>query len=223
VQADGLEDLGGAGRRVLFLHGLAGHGGEWAAVARAVTAHAFTLDAPGHGVRDRHPADVSRPAHAQDAAAALAAIGPAVVVGQSLGGQTAICVAALRPELVEALVVVEAGPWGGQFAEPQLDALAGRLRAWPAARRRHFDVDVMVRTMAAFDAEDCWAEWEAATCPALLVLGETGGFAPGEAEEMIARRPAARLAVVEGAGHDVHLDRPAALAGLLAPYLPIST
>ena len=177
---------------VVLLHGLAGHAGEWDETARRLDARVVALDARGHGTGDRHPRDVSRAAHVAEVIAAVEPLGPVVLAGQSLGGQTAICVAAARPDLVRRLVVIEAGPWGRQFDAAALEELAGRLRAWPAERRRHIDIDAMVRTMAAFDAEDCWAEWERIECPVLLVLGERGGFEDGEAEEMLGCQPRAR-------------------------------
>ena len=211
-------DFGGDGPAVLFLHGLAGHTGEWEPTATGLPARALALDARGHGTSDRHPPDVSRAAHVADVVATVEHLGvaPVILVGQSLGGQTAICAAAARPDLVSGLVVAEAGPWAGQA---ELTGLADRLRAWPEERRRHFDVDVMARTMAAFDAHDCWAEWEAIACPALVVRGGDGGLSADEAAEMAARQPLARTDVVEGAGHDLHLDRPDDWRRLLAQYL----
>ena len=206
---------------VVFLHGLAGHRGEWDQTRDGLPAPSVALDALGHGANQRQPGYISREAHVADVIETIERLrlAPVVLVGQSLGGQTAICAAAARPDLVRALVIVEAGPWGGQFDEAGLADLAQRLRAWPEERRRHFDVDVMVRTMAAFDGKDCWAEWESVACPALIVRGAEGGLSAAEAEEMAARQPLARVAVVEDAGHDVHLDRPDEWRRLLAQYL----
>ena len=206
---------------VVLLHGLAGHGGEWDRTREGLAAPSIALDARGHGAKQGQVDDVSREAHVADVIEAIERlrIAPVVLVGQSLGGQTAICAAAARPDLVGGLVVVEAGPWGGQFDVEGLETLAGRLRAWPEERRRHFDVDVMVRTMAAFDRHDCWAEWERIACPTLIVRGSVGGLSAVEAAEMAARQPRARVAVVEDAGHDVHLDQPDRWRELLAQYL----
>jgi pimeloyl-ACP methyl ester carboxylesterase len=58
---------------------------------------------------------VSRDALVADAACVIERLGlrPAVVVGQSLGGLTALSLAARHPELVRGLVLVEASPDGG--------------------------------------------------------------------------------------------------------------
>lgn len=102
--------------RAVFLHGaglnahtwnttiLAAGAGEWPAVA---------LDLPGHGdsswladldYRPERLAELIAPVVADWAPAAD------VVVGQSLGGLTAIALAGLRPDLVRRLVVVDISP-----------------------------------------------------------------------------------------------------------------
>lgn len=142
LQRDGVGlaglDFGGEGSSVLLLHGLAGYAGEWAETARWLTARCrvVALDARGHGASARFPADVSRAAHVADAAFAVEqlGLGPVVVVGQSLGGQTALLLAAGRPDLVRGLVVADASPAGGGRAdvvEAAVAELASSLRRWP--------------------------------------------------------------------------------------------
>jgi pimeloyl-ACP methyl ester carboxylesterase len=132
-------DFGGDGPPVLLLHGLAGYAGEWAETAGWLSerARVVALDARGHGRSERLPADVSRAAHVADAALAVERLelGRIVVVGQSLGGLTALLLAAERPDLVRGLVIVEAGPHGGGD-DPEADAariaeLEDSLRRWP--------------------------------------------------------------------------------------------
>jgi pimeloyl-ACP methyl ester carboxylesterase len=131
-------DFGGAGPATLLLHGLAGYAGEWAATARWLTGRCrvVALDARGHGGSERMPADVSRAAHVADAAFAIERLGlaPAIVVGQSLGGQAALLLAAEHPTLVRGLVLADAGP-GGFDDEREVEAnvadLVGALQRWP--------------------------------------------------------------------------------------------
>jgi pimeloyl-ACP methyl ester carboxylesterase len=89
-----------------MLHGLAGHAGEWTETASWLTGgyHPFGLDARGHGRSERLPDDVSPAAQVADVAFVIEqlALGPVVLVGQSLGGLTALLVAARHPELVRA-------------------------------------------------------------------------------------------------------------------------
>jgi pimeloyl-ACP methyl ester carboxylesterase len=131
-------DFGGDGPPVLLLHGLAGYAGEWAETAGWLSnrAQVVALDARGHGNSKRFPSDVSRAAHLADAAFAVErlGLGPIVVVGQSLGGLTALLLASKRPDLVRGLVMVEAGPRGGGDAsshEANVAELGNSLRRWP--------------------------------------------------------------------------------------------
>jgi pimeloyl-ACP methyl ester carboxylesterase len=132
-------DFGGDGSPVLLLHGLAGYAGEWAETAGWLSerARVVALNARGHGNSERLPADVSRAAHAADAAFAVERLelGRVVVVGQSLGGLTALLLAVERPDLVRALVMVEADPRGGgedvDADAARVSELADSLRRWP--------------------------------------------------------------------------------------------
>jgi pimeloyl-ACP methyl ester carboxylesterase len=131
-----VRDFGGAGAPVLLLHGLAGHAEEWAETASWLTREhrVVALDARGHGRSERVPADVSRAAAVADAAVVVEelGLGPVVVVGQSVGGLTALSLAARRPELTRGLVVVDASPPdGSEDPEAAGRAIAGALRTWP--------------------------------------------------------------------------------------------
>ncbi len=115
-------DFGGDGPPVVLLHGLAGQAYEWAETATWLRARARVLapDARGHGRSERAPGDVSRDAHVADVAWLLRRLdlGPVVLVGQSLGGLTALLVAARHPELMRGLVLADASPAGGDEDEP---------------------------------------------------------------------------------------------------------
>lgn len=131
-------DFGGAGPAALMLHGLAGHAGEWARTARWLTTRCrvVALDARGHGDSERRPADVSRAAHVADAAFVVErlGLGPALVVGQSLGGQAALLLAAQHPDLVRALALADAGPGGigdERAVEANVQDLTDAVGRWP--------------------------------------------------------------------------------------------
>jgi pimeloyl-ACP methyl ester carboxylesterase len=69
-----------------------------------------------------------------DAAAVIERLGlaPVAIVGQSLGGVTALLVGARRPELVRALVLVDASPVGADDEyEAAVTAVEDSLRRWP--------------------------------------------------------------------------------------------
>lgn len=244
-------DWGGAGPSVVLLHGLAGHAGEWDDTARWLSRRhrVVAVDQRGHGSSERHPEDVSRAACVADAAAVATRLGtgPVILVGQSLGGHTAMLTAAAHPELVRALVLVEAGPGGPNPGVPAdigawLDswpvpfASAGAAaeflgggavgRGWAQGLERRddgwwprFDRDLMVASLRENAERSFWEEWDAVRCPTLVVLAEKGIIGPEEAEEMHRRQPRAVTAVVPGAGHDVHLERPDALRHAMSGFL----
>jgi pimeloyl-ACP methyl ester carboxylesterase len=126
-------DYGGEGPAVVFLHGLAGHAGEWSETAAAVAAdyRVLAIDQRGHGRSERHPGDVSREAFVADVALVITELelAPVVLVGQSMGGNTAFLAAAAYPEQIAALVVIEASPDG---PTPELAKHIQRwLDRWP--------------------------------------------------------------------------------------------
>ncbi|WP_282699263.1 alpha/beta hydrolase [Streptomyces sp. CC219B] len=225
-------------RPFLLLHGLAGHQGEWDDLTARLLAdghRVVTYDARGHGASTRRPPTVTREACVEDAVALIEHLAlPAVtLVGQSLGGHTALLVAAARPDLVGALVLVEAGPervaadtparigawldsWPKPFAsfDEARDFLGHEAWArgleeradgwWPRVDR-----DVMVAMISHPTSRDHWPEWRRTTAPALVVRGENGWLPDPEFAAMA--RPGTERRTIPAAGHDVHLDQPARL------------
>jgi pimeloyl-ACP methyl ester carboxylesterase len=229
-------DFGGTGTPVLMLHGLAGHAREWAQTAQWLTerARVLALDARGHGRSERTPKDVSRAAHIGDVVFVIERLdlAPVVLVGQSLGGLTALLVAAERPDLVRALVVADAGPARGDHTT--VDELQKALAGWPvpfASREaaveffggpslaaemwaqglelRHdgwwpaFDLEVMTRTLREATGRSYWEQWEAIQRPTLLVRAGKGDVPRAEAEAMAGRLRQARVVELDQAEHDL--------------------
>ncbi len=102
----------GEGPTVVLLHGGGQTRHSWGRTAARLAAAGWTavaLDARGHGDSEWDPdEDYSLDAFAADLVAFLETLErPAVLVGASLGGITALIVAAERPELVAALVMVD--------------------------------------------------------------------------------------------------------------------
>ncbi len=240
-------DSGGPGPAVLLLHGLAGQSREWEPLGERLGGRyrLLALDQRGHGDSEPRPGDTSRAAFVADAVEAIRAldVAPVILAGQSLGGVTAIQTAAAHPDLVAALLLVEAGAAPGETGLPgQID---GWLGSWPvpfATRgdaagffgggpvgegwaaglvstpdglRPPFDPEVIVNVVADHVHRSNWEAWARITCPATVVLGEQGILPAGEVAEMRRLRPDARFVTVPQAGHDLHLDHPAAVAGEL--------
>ncbi len=226
---------------MVCLHGLAGYAGEWEATAAGLAAdhRLLALDQRGHGRSDRHPDETSREAFVADVAHLIDELdlAPAVLIGQSMGGNTAFLTAARHPELVAALVVVEASPdepapdlsqrierwldrWPTPFASPEqahaffasegLDS-----DAWTAGLERRtdglwppFDPAVIVECIADLASRDYWAEWNMVRCPTLIVRGERGNFTVEHFERLARALTAGETATIPHAGHDLHLENP---------------
>ncbi|WP_327315351.1 alpha/beta fold hydrolase [Streptomyces sp. NBC_01235] len=235
---------------VLLLHGLAGHLGEWDDLTARLLADGHRVvryDARGHGESTRAPVDMTRAAAVRDVVALLDELDlpPAILLGQSLGGLTALLTAAAHPSRVSSLILVEAGPAGG---DPELPERIGSwLDGWPtpfptfeqaAAFLGHeawargldwrpdgtgharVDRDTMVAAVAELPEQDYWDQWSRLTCPTLVVRGENGTMPPEEQREMRTRRPTdTHVTVIPDASHDVHLDRPDALHKALTTFL----
>ncbi|HVI38885.1 MAG TPA: alpha/beta hydrolase, partial [Gaiellales bacterium] len=63
------------------------------------------------------------------------------------------------------------------------------------------------------EQRDWWSEWRSIRCPRLVVRGEHGHL-----DKELAERMDAGAITIAGAGHDVHLDQPAALADALQTW-----
>ncbi len=103
-------ELGETGSRVVFCHGLFGQGRNWTQAAKALSAEhrVLLLDMPNHG---RSPwTETFDYLELADLVAAELGDEPVALVGHSMGGKIAMCLALRHPELVERLAVVDVAP-----------------------------------------------------------------------------------------------------------------
>lgn len=104
---------GGSAPVVLGIHGVTASSISLVPVARHLwdTHTVLAPDLRGRGASNRLPGPHGLPVHAADCARVLEdhGRGPAVVVGESMGGYVAVLLAAARPDLVERLVLVDGG------------------------------------------------------------------------------------------------------------------
>ena len=256
LDRDGVElaglDFGGRGTPVLLLHGLAGYAGEWRMTADwlAGQRRVVALDGRGHGRSERRPDDVSIAAHADDAALAIEELElePAIVVGQSLGGLTAISLAADRPELVKAMASSTptrrrarttpsarstrgCARWPVPFesvlaAAHYFGGSPGSAAAWANGLERRedgwwprFDFDVMGETLSEALARSYWDEWERIRSPG--ADRPRGRRRRRPSDRRGDDQPPRQLAAIEvpGAGHDLHLDSPDEWRAVLTGFL----
>jgi pimeloyl-ACP methyl ester carboxylesterase len=76
---------------------------------------------------------------------------------------------------------------------------------WP-----RWNADALVACMADLQSRNYWTQWRSIQAPTLVIFGEHGIFPSGHGEDIVQELPGATLVTVPDAGHDVHLDAPAA-------------
>ena len=124
----------GCGPPVVLLHGVGGGRSAWDAggsntgAALAAAGHAvLAIDFPGYGLSASiEPYDLAGMAAALQATLAATALGPAVLVGHSMGGMVAQELAAFAPQTVAALVLASTSP---AFGKPGGDWQQGFLQS----------------------------------------------------------------------------------------------
>jgi pimeloyl-ACP methyl ester carboxylesterase len=205
---------------IVFLHGLSASSRWWRAVLPLLGGReARLLDLPRFG-------RTFRPDGATDwLAAQIEGEAPVVLVGHSMGGLVCARLAAERPELVHALVLI--APAGA----PELRSLAsyakGLARTFLSARPgllRTIAEDAirtgpeallhgaLFATGAGFAGE--------VRAPTLLVWGARDRLMPVElAADWQRAIPGARLEVIESAGHVPMVEAPSAFAACLLEFL----
>lgn len=116
----------GVGMPLVFLHGYGDYGDCWAGlIARLPADLDVTLvDSLGHG-HSGVPGTGCDAVGRRDAVLLMLReqIGPAALIGHSMGAATALAVAACQPELVSALILEDPPWWMDHIAEPAVNRL----------------------------------------------------------------------------------------------------
>jgi len=244
----GVEGLGGAGGRVVLVHGFTQTLAAWGPVGERLAGRreVMRVDLPGHGGSGH-----IRVGFAEAAGLVGEAGGVGAYVGYSLGGRLCLRLALDRPDLTRALVLIGGSPGiadaGGRAERRDADeAMARRverdgveafLDTWlagplfatlpeeAAGREERLantaeGLAYALRRLGTGVQEPLWDRLGALRPPALLVAGELDPKFAGIAREMAAAiGPTARVALVAGAGHAAHLERPAETATLVGEFL----
>jgi len=262
VAADGLRlrlvDWGTAGRPpVMLLHGMAVHARSWDhnALVWRDGLHVVALDQRGHGDSDRpapdDPAPYTTAAFSGDVLRAADALGwrQFSVVGQSMGGNNGMYLAAEHPERIDRLVISDMEP---RFrlelmaflrdAErlPEYDSVeqyvAEQAKRSPHATPellRHRAEHSLARLPSGaltpkydllapkrWEPLDLWPRLQEIRCPTLLIRGAESTVLRQEvAERMVQEIPDCRLVVVPNAGHSIGADNPAAYEAAIRDFL----
>src|SRR5215213_6763803 len=204
---------GGPGAaRVGLVHGFTRTLAAWAAVGQRLGRRweVVRVDLPGHG-----RSGGVRAGFEGGGGLVGGAGGAGAYVGYSLGGRVCLRLALDRPDLVRALVLVGASPGiagaGERAARRAADErLANTAEGLASALRR----------LGTGAQEPLWERLGGLRPPVLLVAGERDPKFSELAHRMAAAvGPTARVAIVAGAGHAVHLERPATTATLIEEFL----
>jgi len=242
-------DTGGPGPAVLMSHSLFFDRGMFAAqVAEFGRRYrVVTYDHRGQGESARSQF-VDMDTLAGDAAALIVALdlGPAHVVGNSMGGFVALRLAARRPELVRSAVVLSSSAdEEGQvenfqalleyartegvrktvdallyimFGDTTLDGRVALRERW----RRHFaalDESILTAAEAVVHREGVLGELVGCTVPLLVLSGAEDHAYPPELSQRIADTAGnAHHVTVRGAGHSLAVERPEIVNDLVAEH-----
>ncbi|MFV9505856.1 MAG: alpha/beta fold hydrolase [Oscillochloridaceae bacterium umkhey_bin13] len=234
----------GTGPAVLLLHGFTGTARSHLGALLDDLSRDHRVIAPdlrGYG-QSRPPARSFPPDFYQRDAADMAALldqiqpGPAVVLGFSDGSESAVLLAALRPDLVRGVVA-----WGisGVISTEMAAAAQGWLpvSAWGDDRAAWRDEIITTQGAEQFASQIegwaaaaqaihaaggniCYDQAAAVQCPVLLVNGD------GEVNNLrsdfmrlAARMPTCRAEIVLDSGHSIQFDQPAHLQRLIREFL----
>lgn len=241
-------DDGGRGPLVL-VHGLMGRGSTWSRQLPWLSSFGpvYTYDAPWHRGRDiADPHPISTERFVEDLGAAVASLGrPVTLIGHSMGGLHSWCLAAERPDLVNAVVVEDmapdfrgrtTGPWepwvhalpvefeSAQQVYQEFGPVAGRyfLEAFDRTAsgwRLHGHPSRWIEIAAQWGTRDYWRQWSAVRAPVLLL--EAGGTVapPGQMRQMHENSYRTTYLHVPGAGHLIHDDAPEAYRAAVESFL----
>lgn len=137
--------------------------------------------------------------------------------GLSLGGVMALNYATCHPQRVRSLVLIAA-----QYQMPKkllrFQNLIFRFMPSSAFQQTGFgkaDFLKLCRTMMELNFSDSLSK---VTCPALVLCGEKDSANKKAAIALAERLPHARLQIIPGAGHEVNLEAPEALAKALQDF-----
>ncbi|QYE33460.1 alpha/beta hydrolase (plasmid) [Polymorphobacter sp. PAMC 29334] len=227
--------------RLVFAHYFGGSARSWVPLVHALTNYDCKApDVPGFGGTPA-PTVPSLDAYA-DWLIATAGSDPWVAIGHSMGGKIALAAAARQPPKLTALILLAASP---PTPEPisdrdraaMLDAFGNRRLARAQLARTGSLLPPAMLKVAIDDelrvAEPVWRWWlETGSCddisaatagidlPVLVVAGDRDeSMDPGVAPAITRRLRRAELCVIADAGHLLPLERPRAVADLIAAFV----
>lgn len=251
VRLDYVEQGDPAGIPVVMLHGITDswHSFERVLPRLPASIHAFALSQRGHGDSDRPATGYDPRDFAADVAAFMDAVevGPAVIVGHSMGGTIAQAFAIAEPKRTLGLVLLSTPPtfrgnpslvelWDTAVATLTDPIDAGFVREFQESTLAQpvspSFIDTAVRESLKVPARvwraalkclieaDLSGELGKITAPTLTVWGDQDDMVSrSEQDALTAAIAGSRLVVYPGAGHAVHWDEPERAAADVAAFV----
>jgi 2-hydroxy-6-oxonona-2,4-dienedioate hydrolase len=219
---------------LVMVHGLGISGSYMVPLARHLCSEyrVVVVDLPGHGrsPTPRSAADVPALAAALGGLMDAAGIDRASLVANSLGCQTALHLAAVRPELVDRCVLV------GPTMDPARRSVAGLVvRFLFDAIHEHPSLALLVATdflrmhwrlipeFRAMRRHDALALAPRITAPCLLVRGQHDPLVGAAWVRTLARALGGDVREVTGMGHGVHYSAAERVASMVRAFVPVAT
>ena len=252
VEANGVRlayTLCGRGADVVFLHGWMCNRTFWQRQCRELAGRNFrclAVDFRGHGDSEAPAGGYAVEQLADDVSALMATleIGPAVIVGHSMGGMVAQHFCLERPEQTAALVLVatiasdpedrliskrifsEARQTGFSRAfDRHFDAWFApgaprSVRSWVRSQMRSTSEDLGLELVGSYSRFDLTRRLGEIRRPTLVIGTRSDDSAPpGQSLRLAELIPDARLALIEDCGHFPMLEKPEPLSRALLAFL----
>lgn len=236
VETNGISmyyEVHGQGPAVVLAHpGGGNHLSWWQQVPTFAQTHTcITFDHRGHGFTHDLPDDPGAAAYGQDLVGLLDHLGieRAAIVGQSMGGWTAVSVAQDSPERVSALVLANST---GGIRDPELDLHFEAIKTWhprqiwagayaPDFPQREAARAFLYQQVTAWNVRrptNLGAQLELAyssasivarRIPTLFVTGAGDTLIPPRLVERVARQiPHAQVVTIPASGHSPYFEKP---------------
>jgi len=235
----------------VFIHGLGSGARDWEYQVPVFCEkyQVVTFDLRGHGQSAKPPGPYSISLFAADTAGLIEGLGlgPAHIVGISLGGMVALQLAVSTPDLVRSLTVVNAGPeFIVRTGKERLQVLQRQLIVRLLGMRKMGEV-LSKRLFPKPGQEDLrrlfvehWAEndprayrdamqaivgWSVADCldtiqcPTLVIAADQDYTPVAAKEAFVARMPHAELVVIADSRHATPVERPEEFNAALLAFL----
>lgn len=243
-------EVHGEGQPLVFIHGLGSSTRDWQPQVAEFSKRyrVITYDLRGHGQSDRPEGPYTVPLYASDLASLLDClkIGPAHIVGISLGGGIAFQFAIDFGSKVKTLTIVNSAPTLGerQQARQEIERRVGivqqmGMRAMgeglgknlfpkpeqAALRERFIESWAGNDPRAYIEATRSMLDWDVTGqlglihCPTLVIAADQDYTPVAVKQAYIKLMPHAQLAVIPDSHHATPIERPAEFNAVLAEFL----